>query len=77
MDHNVEHGTAECQPTYQSWDHNVELVFVLFWCSYRNKIHNVEYALEAVVDVYAKWMRVRFVCMLGPKFTDSLCEEGF
>ena len=55
----------------------MELVFVLFWCSYRNKIHNVEYALEAVVDLYAKWMRVRFVCMLGPKFTDSLCEEGF
>ena len=73
----MEHGTAECQPTYQSWDHNVELVLILFWFSCRDKIHNVEYALEAVVDLYAKWMRVRFVCMPGPKFPDSLCEEGF
>ena len=55
----------------------MELVFVLFWCSYRNKIHNVEYALEAVADVYAKWMRVRFVGMPGPKLPESLCEEGF
>ena len=52
-------------------------IAIIQWFSYRNKIHNVEYALEAVVDLYAKWMRVRFVCMLGPKFTDSLCEEGF
>ena len=52
-------------------------IAIIQWFSYRNKIHNVEYALEAVVDLYAKWMRVRFVCMPGPKFPDSLCQEGF
>ena len=52
-------------------------IAIIQWFSYRNKIHNVEYALEAVVDLYAKWMRVRFVCMPGPKFPDSLCEEVF
>ena len=47
MNHTVEHGAAACPLTYNSCNHNVELVFALSLVLDSKKNHNVEHGAVA------------------------------